>query len=294
MHRQPERKKIAEVVQTRSCCAWSRLDPARWFAASSTILVTTDANNTLLSSPRSLTESIQALACGTPVVTAGALQSVHRLAEGLIAAAANTQCQGREEHPPEEHKGEVGAFKTTLSGRSTDGCVDLARGGQQTAGGAPAGGAAENCRETTTKYPDVTSTDEGSDECVPTTRHHWREGERKSPGAAAGTASASDAAVNTDDDNDDDDEQHMDNNVLVRSLVARSTTEYIAKAIAVAAPGALKRKVRRALRCGRNSLLHGGGEGGGEDGSDVAADWERFLTNAAASATAANSLARSV
>ncbi|CAM9682428.1 unnamed protein product, partial [Ectocarpus sp. 4 AP-2014] len=109
--------------------------------------------------------TLEALACGTPVVTAGALQSVHRLAEGLIAA------------------------------------------------------------------------------------------------------------------------QHMDNNVLVRSLVARSTTEYIAKAVAVAAPGALKRKVLRALRCGRNGLLHGGGGrggGGGEDGSDVAADWERFLTNAAA------------
>ncbi|CAM9590190.1 unnamed protein product, partial [Ectocarpus sp. 13 AM-2016] len=108
--------------------------------------------------------TLEALACGTPVVTAGALQSVHRLAEGLIAAAANTQCQGREEHHPEEQKG-----------------------------------------------------------------------------------------------------------------------EYIAKAVAVAAPGALKRKVRRALRCGRNGLLHGGGGGGGgEDGSDVAADWERFLTNAAA------------
>ncbi|CAN0522547.1 unnamed protein product, partial [Ectocarpus sp. 12 AP-2014] len=110
--------------------------------------------------------TLEALACGTPVVTAGALQSVHRLAEGLIAAAANTQCQGREEHHPEEHKG-----------------------------------------------------------------------------------------------------------------------EYIAKAVAVAAPGALKRKVRRALRCGRNGLLHGGGGGGGgggEDGSDVEADWERFLTNAAA------------
>ncbi|CAM9457858.1 unnamed protein product, partial [Ectocarpus fasciculatus] len=109
--------------------------------------------------------TLEALACGTPVVTAGALQSVHRLAEGLIAAVANTQCQGRED------------------------------------------------------------------------------------------------------------------------LVARSTTEYIAKAVAVAAPGALKRKVRRALRCGRNGLLHGGGGGGGgggEDGSDVAADWERFLTNAAA------------
>ncbi|CAN0378690.1 unnamed protein product, partial [Ectocarpus sp. 8 AP-2014] len=113
--------------------------------------------------------TLEALACGTPVVTAGALQSVHRLAEGLIAAAANTQCQGREKHHPKEHKG-----------------------------------------------------------------------------------------------------------------------EYIAKAVAVAAPGALKRKVRRALRCGRNGLLHGGGGGGGggggdgEDGSDVAADWERFLTNAAA------------
>ncbi|CAM9597384.1 unnamed protein product, partial [Ectocarpus sp. 8 AP-2014] len=110
--------------------------------------------------------TLEALACGTPVVTAGALQTVHRLAEGLIAAAANAQCQGREEHHPKEHKG-----------------------------------------------------------------------------------------------------------------------GYIAKAVAVAAPGALKRKVRRALRCGRNGLLHGGGGGGGgdgEDGSDVAADWERFLTNAAA------------
>ncbi|CAM9502970.1 unnamed protein product, partial [Ectocarpus sp. 6 AP-2014] len=122
--------------------------------------------------------TLEALACGTPVVTAGALQSVHRLAEGLIAAAANTQCQGRKEHHPKEHKGEAGALKTTPS-------------------------------------------------------------------------------------------------------------EYIAKAVAVAAPGALKREVRRALRCGRNGLLHGGGRGGGrggdgEDGSDVAADWERFLTNAAA------------
>ncbi|CAM9192089.1 unnamed protein product, partial [Hapterophycus canaliculatus] len=101
--------------------------------------------------------TLEALACGTPVVTAGALQSVHHLAEGMIAAVAET------------------------------------------------------------------------------------------------------------------------NDMLVLSLVAETASEYVAKAVAVAAPGELKERVRRALRCGRDGLLQGGG-------GDVAMDWESFLTRAAASA----------
>lgn len=137
------------------------------------------------------------------MVTAGALQSVHRLAEGMIAAAGDTKRQDAEDC-------------------HSSGSVDEAGG------------------------------DDGG----------------QSPGG--GCATTGRCFTNANDDNDA--------GVLVGSLVARTTAEYVEKAVAVAAPGPLKERVRRALCSGRDGMLRG-------DGDSVATDWEIFLKSAAMSAS---------
>lgn len=149
-------------------------------------------------------------------MTAGALQSVHRLAEGMIAAAADAKRQDAKEcHSP---------------GSAND--------------------------------------EAGSDNDGHTSRRARRGDSRQSPGGEDVTTGRCFSDAN--DDNDA--------GVLVENLVARTTAEYVEKAVAVAAPGALKERVRRALCSGRHGMLRA-------DGDSVATDWERFLKSAAVSAT---------
>lgn len=161
----------------------------------------------------------QALACGTPVVTAGALQSVHRLAEGMITAAATAA--------------------TTVS--------------------AAEGARYEVCHGRAARYTNGT----GSTERDPIDP----EGERSE------SVGAKIAGIGVDTVGGGD-----DGIAVVESLVASTAAEYVEKAVAVAAPGSLRERVRRALACGREGMLHEGGI--------IATDWERFLKNAAASSTA--------
>lgn len=202
-------------------------------------------------SPRLFNALVQALACGTPVVTAGALQSVHRLAEGMIAAAAAAKWHDRNGHNPEATVVLEAAAEAMACRRGGAPGVAGRGVGQQTAGGV---GVAEPENNDAGHHPtgraDGTST-QGADR-------------------ASCTVASPHCDANT-DGND------VDANSLVETLVATTTTEYVRKAVAVAAPGALRESVRRALCRGRDGMLHG-------DGDSVAMDWERFLKRAARSA----------
>lgn len=185
---------------------------------------------------------IQALACGTPVVTAGALQSVHRLAEGMIVAAAATKWQDAKEHHSPRNVNEEGGAPTAIL-----------------SSGVPGGTAQEGYT-----VPEDVLGKAGSDDGRTTRRAHG-DG-RQSPGGGCLTRGHCFATAN----------DNSDARVLVENLVARTTREYVEKAVAVASPGALKERVRRALCSGRDGMLRG-------EGDSVATDWERFLKGAAAS-----------
>lgn len=219
---------------------------------------------------------LQALACGTPIVTAGALQSVHRLAEGMIVAVAARECQDGEEKnsrqplvdEPEPPSAKASGGKSTTldpeqmgQQRARQSVVDEAEPNQ-------AGGASDE-RATARRRTNTTCAHQrcGDGNIGAKTGH--REGDEEHE--AAGPARTGDAAAIHDTEDDD--------NVLVESLVAETVGEYILKAVAIAAPGALKEQVRQALRCRRDGILQGGGGDG-----DVAVDWEVFLTRIAASA----------
>lgn len=177
----------------------------------------------------------QALACGTPVVTAGALQSVHRLAEGMVVAAAAAKRRCEKRHEPGGNVDSAGQPPTAPLGFRVPG-----------AGARPGMGQPVD--------------DKGAEE------HHRVEG------SCADTATRHSAACAGEDNH------AADARDLVDNLVSATTREYVGKAVAVAAPGPLRESVRRALCGGREGMLRG-------DGDSVAADWERFLKNAAASAS---------
>lgn len=179
-------------------------------------------------------------------MTAGALQSVHRLAEGMILAAANAKRQDAKEPHSPGNVGEAGRAPTTQLG-------------SRAPGGAAPGGKGQTA-------PAEVAREAGGGDGHRIWRTHG-DG-RQSPGG--GGVKPGDCFADANDDSDA--------RVLVENLVARTTGGYIEQAVAVAAPGATKERVRRALCRGRDGMLRG-------DGDSVAADWERFLRNAAASAS---------
>ncbi len=184
------------------------------------------------------TAASQALACGTPVVTAGALQSVHRLAEGMIVAAAAAKRKKSGKHTKPGGKVDTaGRPRTTPLGCRVPGA------GASSGTGQPADG--ERAEEPHRPEGSCTSTDTATRHCA----------------ACAG-----------------EDSPAADAHDLVDNLVSETTREYVGKAVAVAAPGPLRESVRRALCGGREGMLRG-------DGDSVAADWERFIKNAAESAS---------
>lgn len=226
---------------------------------------------------------LQALACGTPVVTAGALQSVHRLAEGMIAAASAVPTAAAAEWHDRTNRSPGGASAPARGFRGGGGVpVGVAgRGmGQQTdssRGGAAAGEADNNDNagrqhRPPTRLADGTTATSTIPQSAADRASCSKEG--------AGRRRHSVAANN--DGGDADNGTDADASSLVETLVATTAEEYVEKAVAVAAPGELKESVRRALCRGRDGMLHGDG-----DGDSVATDWERFLKNAAASSAAA-------
>lgn len=190
------------------------------------------------------------------MVTAGALQSVHRLAEGMIAAAAAAAARRHERnnHNPREtseSEAAAGEAAATAVGRDRVPGVVGAGIGQQTAGGGAAGevGNNDDGQQPTRRANDNSTPGVDRASCILAGPHYVA----KVEGGDAESCS------------------------LVEHLVARTTKEYVEKAVAVATPGALKESVRRVLCRGRDGMLHG-------DGDSVAMDWERFLKSAATSA----------
>lgn len=177
-------------------------------------------------------------------MTAGALQSVHRLAEGMIAAAADANKQGAKEQNSPKNMDE-GVRASTLGN------------------GEPGATASEGKGETA---GEEAGREAGSNDDHTTRRAHG-DG-RQSPEGECSTTGHCFPDAN----------ENNDARVLVENLLARTTGEYVEKAVAVATPGALKERVRRALCSGRDGMLRG-------DGDSVAKDWERFLKSAAVSAS---------
>lgn len=178
-------------------------------------------------------------------MTAGALQSVHRLAEGMIVAATGGKRRDANKQRSPENADEAGGAPTK----------------QPSSAGVP-GGTAQQGRGRT--VPEEVGGKPGNDDGHTTRRSH---GDGQSPGG--GGVIAEHCLGNANDDNDA--------HVLVENLVAKTARDYVEKAMAVAAPGELKERVRRALCSGRDGMLRGNGD-------SVATDWERFLKRAAASA----------
>lgn len=191
------------------------------------------------------------------MVTAGALQSVHRLAEGMIAAAAVPTAEAKW-HDRTDHSPGGASPASEFRGGGVPGIAGREMG-QQTASSRGGSGEAENIdarQQPPTRLADgTTARTQG-----PADRASFTEEAGPNGVANADGGDADDAGS------------------LVESLVATTAKEYIEKAVAVAAPGALKESVRRALCRGRDGMLHG-------DGDSVVTDWERFLKNAAKSAT---------
>lgn len=179
-------------------------------------------------------------------MTAGALQTVHRLAEGMIVAAANANRQDAKEHHSPGNVVDEGGPPT-----------------QRSSAGVPDGTASEGKEgQIDPELVEEVRSDDGH-----ITRRARHDGGQSPEGEGMTTGHC------FADANDDNDAR-----VLVENLLARTTEEYVEKAVAVAAPGALKERVRRALCSGRDGMLHG-------DGDSVATDWGRFFKIAAASAS---------
>lgn len=203
---------------------------------------------------------IEALACGTPVVTSGAMQSVHRLAEGMIAAVS-ARAGGGVEGLLQEGKVEAGT-PTTAS------CSGVAHRCERGGGEDSSDEHVVACRSHTDLAGGGGHSPVAHDEDNGTAEHG--NGNRAADGNAHEGGNCSKPCGGG-----------GGGCVLVDNLVASSTADYVNKAVAVAAPGLLRDRVRDALWIGRDGILKG-------DGS-VATDWERFLKNAAASsATVAN------
>ena len=186
-------------------------------------------------------------------MTAGALQSVHRLAEGMIIAAASAKRRDAKEHHSPGSVDEAGGAPTTQLGSA----------------GVPDGGAQQR-EEGKIAPEEACLVGEARFDDGRTTRHAGGDG-GQSPGVDEVKARRCFGDANDD----------KDARLLVENLVARTTEEYIEKALAVAAPGELKERVRHALCSGRDGMLRG-------DGDSVATDWERFLKSAAVSASSLN------
>ena len=200
----------------------------------------------------------QALTCGTPVVTAGELQSVHRLAEGMIIAAAGAAAARETAEHGEREETDTGipaAFTTgavTSSAAATTAALN--EGGEEVGDGHPA----RHRRSSERNRPRARK------------RSFGRDKEDVDRRAGAGKRAEVDAVSGSDDTCS-----------LVDRLVAATMNDYITKAVALAAPGQLRECVVRALERGRDGILRGDG---------VARDWERFLKIAAASPTAATKM----
>lgn len=185
-------------------------------------------------------------------MTAGELQSVHRLAEGMIIAAAGAAAArdtaDHEEREAVDAGTRVASTAGAVTSSTTAAAAALERGGEEVGDGHQA----RHYRSSERSRSRARERGFGRDE----------EGVNRRAGAGEG---ANTNAVPSGDDACS----------LVERLVAATKDEYITKAVALAAPGKLRECVVRALERGRDGMLQ-------RDGG-VARDWGRFLRIAAAS-----------
>lgn len=204
------------------------------------------------SSPSLVLRTDQALTCGTPVVTAGELQSVHRLAEGMIIATAGAAAARDMADHEEGEAAHAGTPVPSTTGAATSPITATAalEGDEEMGDGHPV----KHYRSSDRSRSKARECGFGRDE----------DSVDRRVGAGAGEL----ATVNTVPSSDDACS-------LVDRLVAVTKDEYITKAVALAAPGQLRECVVQALERGRDGMLQGDG--------GVARDWGRFLRIAAAS-----------
>lgn len=188
-------------------------------------------------------------------MTAGVLQSVHRLAEGMIIAAGGAAAARDKADHEQRETADAGTPVASTTGAATSPIAPTAAtaalegGGEAMSDGHPA----RHDRSSEGSHPREKGRGFDKDE--------EGFGSRLGPGAGVNAVPSSDDACS-----------------LVDRLVAVTTDEYVTKAVALAAPGQLRECIVRALERGRDGILRGDG--------GIARDWERFLRIAAASPTA--------
>lgn len=196
-------------------------------------------------------------------MTAGELQSVHRLAEGMIIAAAGAAAARDMADHEEREAADAGTPVPSTTGADNSqiaataaaaAIAALEGGGEEMGDGHP-----EKDYRTSERSRSKAGEHGFSRDKDPVDR---RVGEGTGEWAKVNTVPSSDDACR-----------------LVDRLVAATKDEYITKAVALAAPGQLRECVVQALERGRDGILQGDG--------GIAKDWGLFLRTAAASPIAA-------